>query len=264
MKKLVLLLAIVILSSAHLSAQVNEDCLCMPEGETDSTGGWGSHYDLKIDTCGIVAVADSCDGIFEEMTGNAFDSIRHNRIYAVKKWIIDMEEEIIEFPDSIDYATWDNVSVEYPEVKDSLKNIEQNFGTYKIYDENSEVFPNLVFVVFDNYVKAYTVEKAFNNIPLLTCIYEHGVYSPVSSIKDIKKNNLEYIESVSYDGIIKVKFNKIEGYVDLNVYNNMGVLIFSNTFFPDSREIKINLHNMNSGIYFVQINNKFHKILILR
>ncbi|MBI5325457.1 MAG: hypothetical protein HZB41_09345, partial [Ignavibacteriae bacterium] len=156
-----------------LTAQI-PDCWCMPKYYPPNGEFFNEHF--RYDTCGVELSSSTCDSIYWLNMNKTYYG--RNRIYAKREWVLWFDVKAFTFPyyppDTIIEATWRDVdSINYPEIRDSLKMIENEYG----YNKMIKMHPELIqpgegqsFIVsFENYVNGVELENKFNSIHYANC-----------------------------------------------------------------------------------------------
>jgi hypothetical protein len=168
--------------------------------------------------------------------------------------------------------------VNFQEIKDSLKNIENNFGNYKLIKKNpqyTEPYIGQLFLVhFENYVNGVSIENQFNSIPFASCDFLTGISKEASTgILSTENNNLisiypnpasEYIEINLERWTPLSKWSPSEESEEIRVYTALGECVKNpsktlvHTPAPLKRGIRegvrrIDVSDLPAGVYFVRI-----------
>jgi hypothetical protein len=206
------------------------------------------------------------------------------RIYAKERWLVWFNVKAFDLPyydsDTIIYVSWKNVdSINYPEIKDSLKKIENDYGNYIMQKTHPDVIQpgsgQEFRITFDNYVNGVELEKKFNAIPYANCDFISGIYY-IEDIDDYSQNWInnvslypnpasEYIE-INIANVVEPGLRPVstEFSEEIRVYNALGECVKNPT--PDLihtpaplergiREgvLRIDVSDLPAGIYFIRI-----------
>jgi hypothetical protein len=178
-------------------------------------------------------------------------------------------------PDTLIELTWRDVdSLSYPEIKDSLKSIEQLYGKYKLVKNNPEYTEPEIgqdfFIYFENYVNGVNVEKKFRAIPHTDCDFLGGI-TKINSINEI--NNSEKMDFI-------ISPNPANEYIEIDVgancnvplqnvqfqiYNVYGECVANLTPTLSKGEgVRIGVSGLADGIYFLRIGNETQKFVVIK
>ncbi|WP_370479232.1 LamG-like jellyroll fold domain-containing protein [Tamlana flava] len=92
-----------------------------------------------------------------------------------------------------------------------------------------------------------------------------NIYLNALSANDLETESFKLFPNPSKEGYFSIQLNPtyIHNSVNIKVYNILGKVVLNDDFTPISNRIEVN-QNLNSGLYFVQIDNKETKKLMVK
>jgi hypothetical protein len=270
MKMKILLLLLLLLAPANkLLMQEIPDCMCPPLKHPPSGYLVNQDSAIVIDTCGIWYPSISCDSAY---WGNVFSKYgleAIKRIYAKNTWLIWFDVKAIPLPeapsDSVIEVTWRDIdSLNYPEIKDSLKSIEQIYGTYKLIKVNPQFTePDIgqsFDVIFENYVNVNELTKKFRDCPFAHCDFLNWLSDDYPD--DVKDNHNDsliiYPNPAFYFLYIKSNNDLID---NINIISTLGCQQPLNINKQYDKIVVVNVSRLPSGVYFIVLNSKIYEFI---
>ncbi|OGU15457.1 MAG: hypothetical protein A2X61_07740 [Ignavibacteria bacterium GWB2_35_12] len=251
-----------------VKAQITDTCWCIPKYYPPNGEFFNEHF--KYDTCNVEFASSSCDSVYWLNMNRTTDG--RNRIYAKHEWLVWFDVKAFPLPyyppDTLIEVTWRDVdSINYPEIKDSLRMIENEYGNNKMIklhpDLNQPGSGQTFRVFFDNYLIGVELENKYNAIPFANCGFKAGRLD-IDNIDDFSKgHNTE----------INISPNPANDYLYIHKQNNNhnNIIITSVTGevlltieSNNEEEQKINIQNLSPGIYFLRIGNVCKKFIVNR
>ncbi|MDT3738188.1 MAG: hypothetical protein RO257_01665 [Candidatus Kapabacteria bacterium] len=301
MKTLFLLLAMLFIS-INLHANPPDSCLWAPENPIGPVFSDESSHNLtptiKIDTCGLYAInpgfywyyPDGADTSGSYYLG--YPSTKHynsylglKRIYSKSIWGIKMTWAVFDTAgkdlNTLHYFTVDDIDTKNQEIYDAFQQVKQTYGNIKFwfhFDKNISIYDawvvyfngndsgfergESVYIESENFIN--TVEFAeFVNIlaPNVECKYLTEFWLPLS-VKEYYDEDVSLTLSLDYESLL-VETNDILS--KIIIYSFTGNKLLNYPKIADgTKDIQINISALPIGVYFIQINNTFHKFMVVR
>jgi hypothetical protein len=268
--KLLLLLLLIIVPANRLLVQEIPDCMCPPLKHPPSGYLVNQDSSIVIDTCGIWYPFSNCDFVY---WGNVFSlhgKEAQDRIYAKNTWLIWFDVKAIPLPeapsDSVIEVTWEDIdSLNYPEIRDSLKSIEQIYGPFKLIKVDPQFteppYGQDFHIYFDNYVNVNFLIKKFRDCPFTHCDFLSWLADDYPSYVSENNNGIELPPQIlvlgNYLSITNQSINKH----NIKIYAINGFEIKENDYSLIDNKIFINLKNISNGFYFILIDNEVYKFI---
>lgn len=285
MKTFFLLLAMLIVS-INLHANPPDSCLWAPD-LTKVTGTnailnvgypnkdrFNRDSTLYVDTCGLYSsfYLDS-DGNLNPTGGSQYRF--EKRYYSKSFWGIEIPWTFFDTTDkdlnTLHYFTADDIDSKETELFNSFQKIKQKYGNLKFWfslDFDLSIQESWVdngyylYIETENLVNSLEFEDYVNELlPNTSCQFLSEINYTVS-VKDVAKTNC--IINVSQD-LNSLMIESDELIKNIIVYSLEGVkLIQLPNYRNYNTDLQINISALSTGVYFIQINNSFHKFMVVR
>ena len=164
--------------------------------------------------------------------------------------------------------TWENIDTVFPTIRNKFKTLAETFGNYSImrYDDGSSDSLHLevpIFIIeFDNYVCVDSVILFLQEIDSVfgvELLNKPGYYS----VEDIL-NQTEIVQNYGNTIYIDLKNELIIKNMDILIYDVFGNILIRSSVHAGESSISIDINTLNSGIYFLRIENSIKKFIIVR
>jgi len=250
MKKILFLVALLLslLCSGTLSA-MNDSCLQIVGNGLE---GYSNPDKVKIDTC---------------VKSTTFERWYARKTYIFFADIYIFQEKPIKLGKSY---TWQDLDTNLPTIRNAFHQLETTFGPYsfKRYNGNmndSEHLDTRGFLIeFENYVLVDSVN------------YTVFFIDSVSSCNLLNPPNLLFVREINTD-VLKIEVNQVENLLsiyfkenlttyltNLKIYDIYGLCLHESITWDKTKTLDIDISILNNGVYFLLVNNKIYKFLILR
>ncbi|OGU38978.1 MAG: hypothetical protein A2X61_00065 [Ignavibacteria bacterium GWB2_35_12] len=281
--------------SQHTNAQTLDSCLCIPTYQPRSHSNipgqdttWPFNKDTlwKLDTCNWYLENDYDNDCSEKLYywwQQIYLEECGFRVYSRGNW------EITFFFKAIDASTapsgtkiikkwYDIDSIQYPEVRNYFKLIEQDIGSFTFTkinptrgsENNYDNWSDQVFdLYFDNnkFIRVPILDSVLKLIPK---IYFSNPYIDIlTGVTDKKLENnysfKSYINTESSFLIIYFIKNYFPQNEKIKIFNIFGKLIIESMTSINnnySQMVQIDISHLTNGIYFIQFNNEISKFII--
>jgi hypothetical protein len=272
--KLLLLLLLLLAPANKLLVQEIPDCWCMPRYYPPNEEYFNEHF--YFDTCEARYITKNCDSSYWLNINRTFDG--RDRIYAKYYWLIWFDVKAFPLPyydpDTTIEVTWrDADSVNYPEIKDSLEIIENEYGNFKMVKLHPELnqpgIGQAFRVSFDNYVNGVELENKFNSITFTNCDFKAGTYE-INDIEDLYKDIYKYLiispnPASEYIEIeVGVRHAVTLQNVQIQIFDVYGEYVLSVWANGRSPLHRIDISGLADGVYFLRIGNETQKFVVIK
>lgn len=166
--------------------------------------------------------------------------------------------------------TWEDIDNYHLELKSNFYELTELFGEYHFkrhpiwIDDSSFIEVPTVLLVFDKYILAESLTNYFSDMHLDSIEYVEINQKPVlNSVIEPEKPNKEYTITVTDNDKLNIERKVFDGQgIEIHIYDLMGNLINKYIGKNDVEPVQIDISNLQIGLYFVVINNKYFYKLI--
>lgn len=244
MKRVLLFSLLVVFTSTVYSYPPPDSCLKTFDIPEDST--FSNPEDVRVDSCK------------ESSTYTEF----YGKNFFTAKFSYNIIPRIGLFPEDtiIEYSISD-IDTIYSQAIADFQALETEFGTFKfrerrpdVVDTNTLIKRNL-FINFNYYVN---IDTAIKRIMLFDCIESIdflGWFEVISGIETENQNLSIYPNPAKEE--IKINYDKMINSIEILDLNGKRVL--SNQYLAPQMEQSLNIDYLQSGTYFIRINDKVYK-----
>lgn len=256
MKKFLLICVALICSANFASASTPDSCLKLIWEDSvwieDGPGGVSGYWAGAVNPDSVKA--DSCLG-----------SPTFGKWFAKHYYYLQFEENYYPFDTGlkpIDRKEVKDISSSKPELISAFQDLESQFG--KIYflgldfeEPDSVIFDNPVLrITFEDYQDFRAVEIAFNSqVPNMRDFHYWQRALIFLSVEDNESNGINIFPNPA-NNFIDVHIGNNDKLSNIIIYNSLGNKIFESEF-----QHKIDISELNSGIYFLKVGNKVQKFI---
>lgn len=253
---LVLIPAGILCSAFPVSAQ-QADCLCMP---IFTSGMPARNSDsMMVDTCGLDA--ESC--VHAAMMGD------RNRYYSKTGYLIDFDVPAIRLPtapeDSILEVTWDAIDTALSVLRADMEGLENKYGSYVLRkldpaDSSSQRFE----LRMDDYENVDSIVVDLSEIDNLRLDrdpnFEFILSGPADRAEDL---GLTVFPSPARDYVIVTAREPARS---ISLYDLLGreVAVPSISSMSGADRLRLDLHTLPDGVWYLRVNNAVHSLIIQR
>jgi len=250
---------------SELQAQITNPCWCPPL--TYIRDGQHTNLDSNcvIDTCGIWYPSANCDSAYWNNIQSKFGEEAKKRVYGKKFWEILFTVPAIPIPavpkpDTIIYVDWTAIDTAYPEIRNTFKNMAENFGDlyFEKLSPTDNEYSKSFRLYFTNYVNIDTVTKIGTNTTGI--IVFDFVGWPYISYDNVIENNKN-------DFFIQIYPNPATDFLELTVSSELThskIEIFSIEsikMFESEPARRIDVSRLCTGVYYIKIGSKVYKFV---
>ncbi len=292
------------LFSINLYSAPPDSCLWVPEHPIEpifSDENWfNTTPTVKIDTCGLYDINPNYYWHFPNSPdtlgkyyigypniGSYKDYFAQKRFYSKSLWRIKMSWSVFDTTgkdlNTMNYFTVDDIdSINNQEIFQSFKQVRQAFGNFKFWfnlDKNISIhdawilFDNsgdseyiegdYLYIGCDNFVNSAEFAEFINTIvPNVECKYRTIFSLPTSSVNENPKTMFTIKLSADYNSL-SVESNDILRKIIIYSFTS-NKLMELQTITNGTNNIQISISHLLTGVYFIQINNSFHKFMVVR
>ena len=273
--KILLFIILILLPGSRMFVQEIPDCMCPPLSYPKTGQLINQDSSLVFDTCGVWYPSADCDSAFwNNVNSIHFDSAMI-RVYAKKSWDVKFDVPAIPLDsvgyDTLLYVTYDAIdSINYPNIKHGFKQLEIDYGTFRLRKIRPDVtigkLSQYFVLYFDNYVPMGEVWYTIDTMEHVYCEFQGWpkvTQENVVEDENTKDFKISYDASMQNITIQPKNFIKIE---KIEIFSLLGTLMYSDkslTFLNDNN-FRINISNYPNGIYIIVINEQIYKLNIVR
>lgn len=293
MKTLILIFAMM-LFSINLYSAPPEGCLWAPENPiggakfTDEKTN-NSTPTIKIDTCGLYDInpnyyyffPNSPDTVGKYYTGfpnitfeKSFFALK--RFYTKSIWGIKMPSAVFDTTgkdlSTLNYFTIDDIDENNnQEIFEAFQQVKQSFGNIKFWfhlDKNKSINDawkisdsGYSFIECETFVNTAEFEEFINTIvPNVECKFL-SVFAHPTSVNGNPKSVFTLVLSTDYNSIYVKSDYVIQ---QVTVYSLTGNKLVTISDENSNTELQINISHLQTGVYFIKVNNSIHKFMVVR
>jgi hypothetical protein len=229
---------------------------------------------LFVDTCGLLpsSYIDS-DGNLNPTGGSQYKF--EKRYYSKSVWAIEIPWTFFDTTgkdlNTLHYFTIDDIDSEESELFDLFQIIKQKYGNIKFWfslDKELSIQGAWVengfytYIETENLVNSLEFEDYVNELlPNSSCQFLSEISYTVS-VKDVSKTNYTINVSQDFNSLLIESDELINNII---IYSLEGVkLIEIPNFRNHNTYLQINISHLQTGVYFLQVNNSIHKFIVVR
>lgn len=289
MKQIFLILAVLFIS-INLYSAPPDSCLWAPIPEhLNSTfndeGRFNQDSTLYIDTCGLYLLDPN---IYKDSSGNhtQFPDLnsnqffkQHKRYYSKSIWDIQFYLPNLAFDttnkdlNTLYYFTVDDLDSNNTDIFNGFQKANTKFGNIKFWLSrftnltisetlNSYYVPDFCIVETENLINSIEFEEFIESIiPNIYCRFGSEIIYPLTVNTNVDVDlkirispDYDLIEIESSDVIRNVMVYSVAGSCLIDLKNN------NNT----KTNLQVNIGHLLTGLYFIKINDNFHKFMVVR
>ncbi len=234
----------------------------------------------------LFAVDDSClrmvipnepeHGYFNQdstMIDTCVNSPTYSEVFTKKGYTIEFRVYVFNFKQrNFDTLfSWEAIDSIYLSTREGFRNIEQKYGTFHFkrcdfFHETNDSFYTLTSIIFDNYCRMDSLRANIESIDTVQYVIE---YQPANRV-GIDENKFLLASPLIFairENEIEIKFiGKDMNFSQdkLEIFDLFGKLIFSKILEEPTNYLKIDISQIQSGLYLLKYNNSIYKIIITR
>lgn len=243
MKQLFILILFAI-ANTSFSYSPPDSCLKIYDIPEDET--FTNPYDVRV---------DSCDGssTFGEFYAKGYFSVKFDYNIIPRSGLFP-EDTLIEYSIS-------DIDTIYKDAIIDFQNLETQYGSFKFIEEKphlpdtTTLLSRKLSINFDNFVNIESADKSIDSLEIVTSVgFAHG-FRVLSNI-ETEDHNLSIYPNPAKEEI-KINYDKMINSIEILDLNGKRVL--SNQYLAPQMEQSLNIDYLQSGTYFIRINDKVYK-----
>jgi hypothetical protein len=229
---------------------------------------------LYVDTCGLEpSYYRDSEGNLSPFGGSQYRF--EKRYYSKSIWELSISRSIFDTVgkdlNSLKYFTVDDIDSNNHEIYNSFQFVKSEYGNIKFWfslDKELSIQGAWVengfytYIETENLVNSLEFEDYINELlPNTSCQFLSEISYTVS-VKDVSKTNYTINVAQDFNSLLIESDELIKNII---VYSLEGVKLIEITNYRDhNTDIQINISHLQTGVYFVQINNTMHKFMVVR
>lgn len=273
--KMVLFFSVLIMALFYQRAEIKAEfppCGCYPQyrtqkiydivnGNRDTLIAMNQDSSMVLDTCYIDAPHTIACGDKIRYMKNLYGVYDNDKFYLTFKDLAIKSDSLPK--DSIKYYYWQDIDTNMTQLRNSFQKIEENFGAFKFRKLYSKIKDHQMFIMY--FEHRVNVGKLYDSISIIqNVLFSYNQeWINYSSITEDISGNKKYTVKLYNNQLMITDNNGEVNDLFIKIFDINGNIILQNSkgFFSNYSKIEINIDKFNAGIYFIQINNEYHKLI---
>jgi hypothetical protein len=265
--KILLLFLVLLVPNGKLFLQEIPDCWCIPTINEGNPSGENDDM-VAIDTCNLFPQRTmTCNDWISNVSD--YNKVK-GRQYAYQRYEVVFLVDVFHLPvkpdGSIIEVAIDDMDSTYSTLIGEFRNIENKMCKFKFRKKYPSMKDNQRFILFfEDYVHVGTTVNMINKINYVRCYFvsEFEIILPTVEEDDNSTDNDIYFVYNDNTILLKVlNINKEIEMLNIDIYNILGTNVLKSCI--KKNEGIIDISHLNNGLYFLKVNNKVFKILVLK
>lgn len=244
MKRVLLFPLLLLFAYTAYSYSPPESCLKIYDIPEDET--FENPYNVRVDSC-------DGSGTFGEFYAKGYFSVKFDYNIIPRSGL---------FPEDtlIEYGIGD-IDTIYNDAIIEFQNLETQYGSFKFIEEKphlpdtTTLLSRKLSINFDNFVNIDSADNSIDNINIVSSVGFAHWFRVLSNIETENQNLSIYPNPAKEE--IKINYDKMINSIEILDLNGKRVL--SNQYLAPQMEQSLNIDYLQSGTYFIRINDKVYK-----